>query len=65
MIQARYFRVTGTGIIRRCSLSGDTVIYREEPRVNVINGGNLFVPIDSFNRTTNNFQFTTGIQYRF
>lgn len=44
---------------------GDTVIFREEPRFNVINGGNLFVPIDSFNRTTNNFQFTTGIQYRF
>ncbi len=44
---------------------GDTVIYREEPRFNVINGGNLFVPIDSFNCTTNNFQFTTGIQYRF
>jgi len=44
---------------------GDTVIFREEPRFNVINGGNLFVPIDSFNRTTNNFQFTTGVQYRF
>lgn len=45
---------------------GDRVVFQEGIRFNFVNTGNQTVfPFPNDNRTANNFQFSTGVQYRF